>query len=85
MHGWGIAQRLEQITGEELRVGQGSLYPALQRMEDKGWIRMAWRAADLNRRAKYYELTPDGRQALNEESANWHRYSAMVELILQTT
>jgi transcriptional regulator len=85
MHGWAIAQRLEQLTSEALRVGQGSLYPSLQRMEEKGWVESQWRATDQNRRAKYYELTPAGRRALGEEAENWHRYVEMVELILRTT
>ena len=85
MHGWAIAQRLEQLTKEALRVGQGSLYPALQRLEEKGWVESDWRATDQNRRAKYYELTPAGRRALGAEAANWHRYVDMVELILRTT
>lgn len=67
MHGWGIAQRLEQLSKEGLRVGQGSLYPALQRLEEKGWIDSEWSATQENRRAKYYELTHAGRRALGKE------------------
>jgi PadR family transcriptional regulator PadR len=85
MHGWAIAQRLEQLSREALRVGQGSLYPALQRLEEKGWVDSAWRATEQNRRAKYYELTPAGRAALGAEADSWHRYVDMVELILRTT
>jgi len=85
MHGWAIGQRLEQLSREALRVGQGSLYPALQRLEEKGWVDSEWRATDQGRRAKYYELTPAGRRALGEESEQWHRYVEMVELILRTT
>lgn len=85
MHGWAIAQRLEQLSRDTLRIGQGSLYPALQRLEEKGWIDSDWRATDQNRRAKYYELTRAGRRALGEEAASWHRYVAMVEQILRTT
>jgi PadR family transcriptional regulator PadR len=85
MHGWAIAQRLEQLSREALRVGQGSLYPALQRLEEKGWIDSQWRATEQNRRAKFYELTPAGRRALGEEAANWQRYVQMVDLILSTT
>jgi PadR family transcriptional regulator, regulatory protein PadR len=84
MHGWAITQRLEQLSREALRVGQGSLYPALQRLEEKGWVDSAWRATDQNRRAKYYELTPAGRRALGDEAESWHRYVEMVELILRT-
>lgn len=85
MHGWAIAQRLEQLSREALRVGQGSLYPALQRLEEKGWIDSEWRATDQNRRAKFYELTPVGRRALGEEAESWQRYVQMVDLILKTT
>ena len=85
MHGWAIAQRLEQLSREALRVGQGSLYPALQRLEEKGWIDSEWKATDQNRRAKYYELTPAGRRALGDEAESWRRYVDVVELILRTT
>jgi PadR family transcriptional regulator, regulatory protein PadR len=84
MHGWGITQRLEQLSRDALRVGQGSLYPALQRLEERGWIDSEWKATDQNRRAKYYELTPAGRRALGIEAESWHRYVDMVELILGT-
>ena len=85
MHGWAIAQRLEQISSDALRIGQGSLYPALQRLEEKGWIESEWRATDQSRRAKYYELTPAGKRALGDEMASWQRYVEMVDLILRTT
>ena len=85
MHGWAIAQRLEQLSREALRVGQGSLYPALQRLEEKGWVDSEWRATEQGRRARYYELTAAGRRALGEEAAQWRRYVDMVELILRTT
>ena len=85
MHGWAVAQRLEQLSQDALQVGQGSLYPALQRLEEKGWIDSEWRATEQNRRAKYYELTPAGRRALGAEADNWRRYVDMVELILRTT
>jgi PadR family transcriptional regulator, regulatory protein PadR len=85
MHGWAVAQRLEQLSQDALRVGQGSLYPALQRLEEKGWIDSEWRATEQNRRAKYYELTPAGRRALGAEADSWRRYVDMVELILRTT
>jgi transcriptional regulator len=85
MHGWAITQRLEQLSREALRVGQGSLYPALQRLEEKGWVDSEWRATEQGRRAKYYELTRAGRRALGDEAASWHRYVATVELILRTT
>lgn len=84
MHGWAITQRLEQLSRDALRVGQGSLYPALQRLEEKGWVDSEWRATEQNRRAKYYELTRAGRRALGHEAENWRRYVDMVELILHT-
>jgi transcriptional regulator len=84
MHGWGIAQRIQQFSRGILEVNQGSLYPALQRLEQKGWIRSEWRTSDANRRAKYYELTVTGRRALGAETANWRRYVGAVDLILET-
>jgi PadR family transcriptional regulator, regulatory protein PadR len=84
MHGWAIAQRLEQVSNDALRVGQGSLYPALQRLEEKGWITSEWNATDENRRAKYYALTSAGRRALKDEARHWRRYVDMVDAILQT-
>jgi transcriptional regulator len=85
MHGWAIAQRLEQLSGETLRVGQGSLYPAVQRLEERGWVDSEWRATEQGRRAKYYALTRAGRRALDAEQESWQRYVATVELILRTT
>ena len=85
MHGWAIAQRLEQLSKDALHIGQGSLYPALQRLEENGWIDSEWRPTDENRRAKYYELTPAGRRALGQEENSWRRYVDMVDVILRTT
>ncbi|CAA9307235.1 MAG: Transcriptional regulator, PadR family [uncultured Gemmatimonadetes bacterium] len=85
MHGWAISQRLEQLSRDALQVGQGSLYPALQRLEEKGWIDSEWRSTDQNRRARYYELTSAGRRVLGAESEQWRRYVEMVDLILRTT
>ena len=85
MHGWAIAQRIEQLSRDALHVGQGSLYPALQRLEEKGWVESDWRATEGGRRAKYYELTRAGRRALDEEMAHWHRYVDTVALILGTS
>jgi PadR family transcriptional regulator PadR len=85
MHGWAIAQRLEQLTKDALQVGQGSLYPALQRLEEKGWVESDWRVTEQNRRAKYYELTAAGRRALGDEARQWQRYVAMVDVVLRTT
>ena len=85
MHGWAIAQRLEQLSRDALRVGQGSLYPALQRLEERGWVDSEWRATEQNRRAKFYELTTVGRRALGDEAESWRRYVEMVDLILRTS
>jgi PadR family transcriptional regulator PadR len=83
MHGWGIAQRIQQVSREVLQIQQGSLYPALYRLERKGWIRAEWGASDNNRRAKYYSLTKTGRGQLEKEMADWERMSSAVALIVQ--
>jgi len=85
MHGWAIAQRLQQISDELLRVQQGSLYPALHRLEHQGWITAAWGASDNNRRARFYSLTKAGRTQLETEVAKWERLSAGVNLVLRGT
>ncbi len=82
MHGWGIAQRVEQLSRGVFSVQQGSLYPALQRMKRRGWITAAWRATENNRRARYYELTAAGRRQLEIERATWERTSAAVNWVL---
>ena len=84
MHGWGVAQRIQQISKDALQVQQGSLYPALHRLEQQGWIEAEWRASENNRRAKYYSLTRAGRKQLEVETANWERLSAAIRQILQT-
>ena len=84
MHGWGIAQRIQQISRDVLQVQQGSLYPALHRLEQQGWISAEWGASDNNRRAKYYSLTRAGRKQLEVETSNWERLSAAVREVLQT-
>jgi PadR family transcriptional regulator PadR len=84
MHGWGIAQRIQQISRGVLEVNQGSLYPALQRLEQRGWVASEWRTSDANRRAKYYRLTTSGKRAVSAETANWRRYVSAVDLILET-
>ena len=84
MHGWGIALRIQQISKDALRVQQGSLYPALHRLEQQGWISAEWRPSENNRRAKYYSLTRAGRKQLELETANWERLSAAIRQILQT-
>jgi PadR family transcriptional regulator len=83
MHGWGIAQRIRQVSGEVLQVNQGALYPALHRLEQNGWIRAKWGESDNNRRAKYYSLTPAGRKYLEHEEANWIRLSTAIGLVLE--
>jgi PadR family transcriptional regulator PadR len=84
MHGWGVSQRLQQISDGMFEINQGSLYPALQRLEQKRWISSSWETSENNRRAKYYQLTARGRKALGEETAQWRRYVGMVEQILGT-
>jgi PadR family transcriptional regulator PadR len=85
MHGWGIGQRIQQISNGELDVNQGSLYPALQRLEQKALITSDWKMTENNRRARYYEITPGGRRALGTELESWRRFAAAMELILRTT
>lgn len=82
MHGWGIGSRIQQVSRGVLDVNQGSLYPALQRLEQKGWIESEWRTSENNRRAKYYRLTASGRRAVGAETNSWRRYVDAVELIL---
>jgi PadR family transcriptional regulator PadR len=84
MHGWGISQRIEQLSRGVLDVNQGSLYPALQRLEHRGWIASAWEVTENNRRAKYYELTATGTRALADETQSWWRYAGAVGWILAT-
>lgn len=84
MHGWGIGQRLQALSADALQVGQGSLYPALQRLEQRGWIDSEWRAGEHTRRAKYYRLTGAGRKALGDEMETWRQYVELVEGILRT-
>src|SRR5271163_4673319 len=84
MHGWGIAQRIQQISESVLQVNQGSLYPALHRLEEQGWITANWRASENNRQAKYYALTKRGRNQLVEERENWLRLSVAIGRIVGT-
>ncbi len=81
MHGWGVSQRIQERSRGVLDVNQGSLYPALQRLEHRDLIRSEWRTTDENRRAKYYQLTAAGRKAVTAETASWRRYVTAVELI----
>jgi PadR family transcriptional regulator PadR len=82
MHGWGISQRLQQISNDVLQVNQGSLYPALYRLEQQGWVSSSWGDSENNRRAKFYSLTNAGRRQLAEETASWERMSAAVARVL---
>jgi PadR family transcriptional regulator, regulatory protein PadR len=83
MHGWAVAQRIRQVSGDVLQVGQGALYPALHKLEQHGWITAEWDVSDNNRRAKYYTLTRAGRQALAAETAQWERLSAAISLVVR--
>ena len=74
VHAWGIGPRIRQLSGEEFNLGQGSVYPAVQRIENRGWVASYWRTTENNRIARYYELTASGRHALAEETARWRRY-----------
>jgi transcriptional regulator len=82
MHGWGISQRIQQVSEGVLSVTQGSLYPALHRLERQGWIASRWSASENNRQAKFYELTKKGRRRLAEETENWERFSAAMGRVL---
>ena len=84
MHGWAIAQRIRQVSGNVLQVNQGALYPALHRLEQQGWIQAEWGESENNRRAKYYSLTKAGKKYLRDEQANWERLSAAIGLVLKT-
>jgi transcriptional regulator len=85
MHGWAISQRLKQVSGEILQVSDGSLYPALHKLEQGGWIKAEWAASENNRRAKYYSLTRLGRKELEKEAANWNRLSAAISHVVNLT
>ena len=85
MHGWGIGQRIQELSRSALEVGQGSLYPALMRLERRGWIAGDWSTTENNRRARYYRLTPLGERHLHRETESWRSYARAVELILRTT
>ncbi|HEY7567599.1 MAG TPA: PadR family transcriptional regulator [Gemmatimonadaceae bacterium] len=84
-HGWAVSERIHQISQATLAVPQGSLYPALHRLERRGWIKAKWGASDNNRRAKYYSLTPRGRSQLETEEDAWNRLVAAVGLVMKTT
>ena len=82
MHGWGISQRIQQLSEDVLEVNQGSLYPALHRLEEKGWISAEWGNSENNRRARFYSLTRLGRRQLAEETESWERFAAAVGRVL---
>jgi PadR family transcriptional regulator, regulatory protein PadR len=82
MHGWAIAKRIQQISQDVLQVQQGSLYPALHRLEQQGWITANWAESETGRQAKFYALTPEGRAQMEKESANWNRLSAAIDLVV---
>ena len=83
LHGWAISQRLKQVSADVLQVSDGSLYPALHKLEQEGWIQAEWKLSENNRRAKYYSLTPLGREELEREAANWRRLSAAISLVVE--
>lgn len=85
MHGWAIAHRIRQISGDVLQVGQSALYPALHKLEQQGWIQAEWKISETNRRARYYALTRAGRKTLESESANWERLSAAISTVVRTS
>lgn len=82
-HGWGIAQRIQQISDDVLRVNQGSLYPSLHRLEHEGWIEAEWGSSENNRRARFYRLTRAGQKRLDQETANWERVSGAIARVLR--
>jgi transcriptional regulator len=84
-HGWAIAKRIQQISGEVLQVQQGSLYPPLHRLEQQGWVRAKWAETETGREAKFYSLTAAGRKQLDQETANWRRLSAAIDLVIEHT
>src|SRR6204780_3537295 len=83
LHGWALGQRLKQVSGEVLQVSDGSLYPALHKLEHEGWIKAEWKATDNNRRAKFYSLTRLGRRQLEREAANWERISSAISGVIR--
>ena len=82
MHGWGISQRIQQLSKDALQIGQGSLYPALYRLEKKGFVKGEWKTTENNREARYYRLTPAGRNALAQEAREWNAFADAVALVL---
>jgi transcriptional regulator len=85
LHGWALSQRLKQVSGEVLQVSDGSLYPALHKLEHQGWIQAEWKPTENNRRAKFYSLTRLGQRHLEKEAANWERISAAISSVMRLT
>jgi PadR family transcriptional regulator, regulatory protein PadR len=83
LHGWALSQRLKQVSGEVLQVSDGSLYPALHKLEHKGWIQAEWKPTENNRRAKFYSLTRLGRRHLEREAANWERIASAISAVVR--
>jgi transcriptional regulator len=83
MHGWAIGQRLKQVSGEDLQVSDGSLYPALHKLEQQGWITAEWKTSELGRRAKFYSLTGPGRRALQKQAGEWDRLSRAITRVMR--
>jgi len=83
LHGWAIAQRLKQVSGDVLQVSEGSLYPALHKLEQQAWIKAQWRPSETGRQAKFYSLTRAGRKHLDKELANWNRLSRAIDLVVR--
>jgi PadR family transcriptional regulator PadR len=83
MHGWGISSRIKAMSGDAFQIGQGSLYPALHRFEQRGWVTSHWRPTDNNRIARYYDLTVAGRRAIADEIAQWRSYAGAMDLVIE--
>jgi PadR family transcriptional regulator PadR len=83
LHGWGISQRLSQISADDLQVSDGSLYPALHKLEHEGWITAEWKTSELGRRARFYALTPSGRRHLEQETKEWRRLSSAISRVIR--
>ena len=81
-HGWGISNRIQKMSGDVFRIGQGSVYPAIHRFENRGWVTSYWKTTENNRIARYYDLTAAGKHALAEELARWRRYVSAVDLVI---
>ena len=83
MHGWGLSRRIQQVSGNALQLGQGTIYPALLRLEQQGWIAAEWGTSDQNRKARFYSITKTGRRKLREETESWERMMAIINRVLQ--